>query len=151
MRSPSAAATGAPHPPGGVVRRVRDQPVATVARAVPQAAPGSRLRADALSDTILRTANTARYAPPLVVGNHEHRFILAEQLHQLGVASGTLVVESVGRSTGPAAAVAALLLTQHEPDALMLVMPAEHVIADAGAFGDAVELARSPLPPVVGR
>jgi mannose-1-phosphate guanylyltransferase/mannose-1-phosphate guanylyltransferase/mannose-6-phosphate isomerase len=92
-------------------------------------------------ETILRTADTARFAPPVVVGNQEHRFILAEQLRQLEVAFGTLVVEPVGRNTAPAAAVAALLLTQHEPDALMLVMPADHVIADAGAFGDAVERA----------
>ena len=94
-------------------------------------------------DTILRTADAARFAPPVVVGNHEHRFILAEQLHQLGVAPGTLVVEPMGRNTAPAAAVAALLLTRHEPDALMLVMPADHVIADARAFGDGVECARA--------
>ncbi len=89
-------------------------------------------------DTILRTADTTRFAPPLVVGNQEHRFILAEQLRQLGIASRALVVEPVGRNTAPAAAVAAMLLTQHEPDALMLVMPADHVIADGDAFGEAV-------------
>jgi mannose-1-phosphate guanylyltransferase / mannose-6-phosphate isomerase len=92
-------------------------------------------------ETILRTADTARFAPPVVVGNQEHRFILAEQLRQLEVAFGTLVVEPIGRNTAPAAAVAALLLTQHEPDALMLVLPADHVIADVAGFGDAVERA----------
>jgi mannose-1-phosphate guanylyltransferase / mannose-6-phosphate isomerase len=89
-------------------------------------------------ETILRTADAALFAPPLVVGNEEHRFLLAEQLRELGVAPRALVVEPVGRNTAPAAAIAALLLTQSERDALMLVMPADHVIADAAAFGEAV-------------
>jgi mannose-1-phosphate guanylyltransferase / mannose-6-phosphate isomerase len=89
-------------------------------------------------DTILRTADATRFAPPLVIGNEEHRFILAEQLRQLDISSRALVVEPVGRNTAPAAAVGALLLIQDDADALMLVMPADHVIADAGAFGEAV-------------
>jgi mannose-1-phosphate guanylyltransferase/mannose-6-phosphate isomerase len=89
-------------------------------------------------DTILRTADAVRFAPPVVVGNEEHRFTLAEQLRQLGIASRALVVEPVGRNTAPAVTVAALLLAQDEDDALMLVMPADHVIADADAFGEAV-------------
>ena len=84
-------------------------------------------------DTILRTAEAALFAPPVVVGNDEHRFILAEQLRDIGIAPRALVVEPVGRNTAPAAAAAALLLTRDEDDALMLVMPADHVIADAAA------------------
>jgi mannose-1-phosphate guanylyltransferase / mannose-6-phosphate isomerase len=89
-------------------------------------------------DTILRTADATRFAPPLVIGNEEHRFILAEQLRQLDISSRALVVEPVGRNTAPAAAVGALLLIQDDADALMLVMPADHVIADASAFGEAL-------------
>ena len=89
-------------------------------------------------DTVLRAADATLFAPPVVVGNEEHRFILAEQLREIGVAPRALVVEPTGRNTAPAAAVAALLLTQDEGDALMLVMPADHVIADAGAFAEAV-------------
>jgi mannose-1-phosphate guanylyltransferase/mannose-6-phosphate isomerase len=89
-------------------------------------------------DTILRAADTTLFAPPVVVANEEHRFILAEQLRELGVAPRALVAEPTGRNTAPAAAVAALLLTQEEGDALMLVMPADHVITDAGAFAEAV-------------
>jgi mannose-1-phosphate guanylyltransferase/mannose-6-phosphate isomerase len=92
-------------------------------------------------DTVLRAADTTLFAPPVVVGNEEHRFILAEQLRELGVAPRALIVEPTGRNTAPAAAVAALLLTQDEGDALMLVMPADHVIADAGAFAEAVRRA----------
>src|SRR5262245_22672920 len=69
-------------------------------------------------DTLLRAANATRFAPPVVVGNEEHRFILAEQLRELGVAPRALVVEPTGRNTAPAVAVAALLLSQDEGDAL---------------------------------
>jgi mannose-1-phosphate guanylyltransferase/mannose-6-phosphate isomerase len=73
-----------------------------------------------------------------VVGSEEHRFILAEHLRELGIAAQALIVEPVGRNTAPAAAVAALLLSRDDPDALMLVMPADHVIGDPQAFRDAV-------------
>jgi mannose-1-phosphate guanylyltransferase len=70
---------------------------------VPDGGSGTRLWPLALAsertlfqDTILRTADTTRFAPPLVVGNQEHRFILAEQLRQLGVACRALVVEPIG-------------------------------------------------------
>jgi mannose-1-phosphate guanylyltransferase / mannose-6-phosphate isomerase len=91
-----------------------------------------------LQDTILRTADRERFAPPIVVGNEEHRFILAEQLRDLGIQPEALVIEPVGRNTAPAAAVAALLLCRDHPGAHMLVMPADHVIGNPGAFRDAV-------------
>ena len=92
-------------------------------------------------ETILRTADTSRFAPPIVVGNEEHRFILAEQVRELGIAPSAVVVEPVGRNTGPAAAVAALLLVADDPDAQMLLMPADHVIGEPDAFRDAIAAA----------
>lgn len=92
-------------------------------------------------ETVLRVQDAARFAPPLVVGNEEHRFILAEQLRAVRVEPAALVVEPVGRNTAPAATVAALLLAADEPEALMLIMPADHVIADGVAFRAAVERA----------
>src|SRR5262249_35954533 len=89
-------------------------------------------------DTVLRAADPDRFAAPVVVGNEEHRFLLTEQLQELGIQPKALIVEPVGRNTAPAAAVAALLLLRNDPDADMLLMPADHVIADAEAFRDAV-------------
>jgi mannose-1-phosphate guanylyltransferase/mannose-6-phosphate isomerase len=89
-------------------------------------------------DTVLRATDASRFAPPVVIGNEEHRFILAEQLRELGIEAQALIVEPVGRNTAPAAAVAALLLCRDDPDAQMLVMPADHVIGDPQAFRDAV-------------
>jgi mannose-1-phosphate guanylyltransferase/mannose-6-phosphate isomerase len=89
-------------------------------------------------ETLLRTADAGRFAPPVVVGNEEHRFILSEQVRALGIEPHAVVVEPVGRNTAPAAAVAALLVVADDPDAQMLLMPADHVIADLDAFRAAV-------------
>jgi len=74
---------------------------------------------------------------PIVVCNHEHRFIVAEQLREIDIEPRGVVIEPVGRNTAPAAAVAALLLAD-EADALMLVMPSDHSVRDGAAFRAAV-------------
>jgi mannose-1-phosphate guanylyltransferase/mannose-6-phosphate isomerase len=88
-------------------------------------------------DTVKRVADPARFAPPLVVCNDEHRFIIAEQLRQIGVAPFAIMLETEGRNTAPAAAAAALALDAG--DAVMLVLPSDHVIADEQAFRAAVD------------
>lgn len=88
-----------------------------------------------LQDTARRVGTA-----PIVVCNHEHRFIVAEQMREIGVEPRAVVIEPMGRNTAPAAAVSALLLDD-EPDALMLVMPSDHMVRDDGAFARAVEAA----------
>ena len=87
-----------------------------------------------LQQTALRVAGDAGFAPPLVIANEEHRFIIAEQLREIGVTPEALILEPVGRNTAPAACVAALRLAMSEPDALMLVLPSDHAIGDLAAF-----------------
>jgi mannose-1-phosphate guanylyltransferase / mannose-6-phosphate isomerase len=94
-----------------------------------------------LQQTVRRVAGRAGFAPPLIVANEEHRFIIAEQLRAIGVAPDALVLEPVGRNTAPAACIAALRLAESEPDALMLVLASDHAIADLGAFHAAVDRA----------
>ncbi|HEV2335818.1 MAG TPA: mannose-1-phosphate guanylyltransferase/mannose-6-phosphate isomerase [Stellaceae bacterium] len=104
-----------------------------------------------LQETVLRVANGAGggdgFAVPIIIANEEHRFIIAEQLRAIGVVADALMLEPVGRNTAPAACVAALRLAKSEPDALMLVMPSDHVIGDLGAFhratGSAAAAARA--------
>jgi len=91
-----------------------------------------------LQQTVLRVAGDFGFAPPLIIANEEHRFIIAEQLREIGAIADALVLEPVGRNTAPAACVAALRLAASEPDALMLVMPSDHVIADLAAFRAAI-------------
>ena len=59
------------------------------------------------------------FAPPLVVCNDEHRFLIAEQLRELGTVPRDIVLEPEGRNTAPAATIAALLLARDDPDAIM--------------------------------
>jgi len=86
----------------------------------------------------VRAGDPVRFAPPVVVANHEHRFLVAEHLRDSGVAAPQIVLEPAGRNTAAAAAVAALVVAERDPRALMLLMPADHVIQDTGAFAEAV-------------
>jgi hypothetical protein len=78
------------------------------------------------------------FAAPIVVCNAEHRFLVADQLDEVGVKPQALLLEPLARNTGPAIATAALWLLRHDPDALMLVQPSDHVIASLPAFHQAV-------------
>ena len=72
---------------------------------------------------------------PITICNEQHRFLVAEQLNEIG-ALGKIILEPVGRNTAPAIALAALL--EKDKDSLLLVLAADHVIADQAAFTDAV-------------
>src|SRR5206468_9258171 len=94
-----------------------------------------------LQQTAARVSGDKRFAPPLIIANEEHRFIIAEQLREIRVVPEALVLEPVGRNTAPAAAVAALRLAASDPDGLMLVLASDHLIADLPAFRAAVDRA----------
>jgi len=93
-----------------------------------------------LQETALRLRAVAGAAAPLVVCNHEHRFLIAEQLIEVGVEPAEIVLEPVGRNTAPAVAVAALRAAATAPDTVLLVLPADHLIRDPAAFGAAVRI-----------
>ena len=90
-----------------------------------------------LVDTLKRTQGLSGGAP-LIICNDEHRFIVAEQLRELGVQDAEIVLEPVGRNTAPAVAVAALQALKSDADAMLLVLPADHLVQDAAAFTAAV-------------
>ncbi|WP_192979935.1 mannose-1-phosphate guanylyltransferase/mannose-6-phosphate isomerase [Pseudomonas sp. EggHat1] len=79
--------------------------------------------------------------PPVLVANQEHRFIVLEQLEQIGQQTQMLLLEPFGRNTAPAVAMAALQLVAEGRDELMLVLPADHVLDDQQAFRQALALA----------
>jgi len=83
------------------------------------------------------------FSNPIVICNGEHRFVIAEQLLEAGLAPHSIVLEPVGRNTAPAAAVAAIMLAEEDPDALMLLMPSDHMITKPEAFMKACAQARS--------
>lgn len=78
------------------------------------------------------------FAAPITVTHSDFRFIVAEQLTEISVDPGPILIEPEGRNTAPAVLAAALYLADRDPDAVMLVAPSDHVIPDATAFRDAV-------------
>lgn len=93
-----------------------------------------------LQDTCLRLRDLAA-APPVVVSNNEHRFLVAEQLREIALRPSAQVLEPIGRNTAPAVAVAALLVREQDPAGLLLVLPADHLIRNVSRFHQAVRLA----------
>jgi mannose-1-phosphate guanylyltransferase/mannose-6-phosphate isomerase len=75
---------------------------------------------------------------PIVVCNVEHRFLIAEQMRQAGKSPAAIILEPVGRNTAPALTIAALAAVAADPDAILMVMPADHIIAHEDVFLRAV-------------
>ncbi|MBT3533418.1 MAG: mannose-1-phosphate guanylyltransferase/mannose-6-phosphate isomerase [Rhodospirillaceae bacterium] len=87
-----------------------------------------------LQATVQRVSDPDRFDPPTIICNHDHRFVIAEQLRAISVEPRDIVLEPVARNTAPAAAVAALLAASRDPEALVLILPSDHHITDADAF-----------------
>ncbi|HQY22351.1 MAG TPA: mannose-1-phosphate guanylyltransferase/mannose-6-phosphate isomerase [Gammaproteobacteria bacterium] len=94
-----------------------------------------------LQETALRLASTTQFHQPLVICNQEHRFLVAEQLREINLIPSHIVLETESHNTAPAIAIACLL--QADPDELLLVLPADHVIQNPEAFHAAVDSARA--------
>ncbi|QNI69461.1 mannose-1-phosphate guanylyltransferase [Cyanobium sp. NS01] len=92
-----------------------------------------------LQQTHQRLAGLPGLAPPLLICNEDHRFIVAEQMRQIEVEPGGILLEPIGRNTAPAVAVAALHATARGDDPLLLVLAADHVVRDTAAFSRTVE------------
>jgi mannose-1-phosphate guanylyltransferase/mannose-6-phosphate isomerase len=92
-----------------------------------------------LQNTAARLDRISGVGKPLFVCNEEHRFLVAEQIRKIGKECEAIVLEPEGRNTAPALTIAALYLVGKDPDAMMVVMPADHVIPDEDAFTSAVE------------
>ena len=85
-----------------------------------------------------RRVSGENFAAPLAVTGDGFRFIVAEQLDHCGLRPSGILIEPEGRNTAPAAAAAALHLAERDPQALMLLVPADHAIPDTKAFQSAV-------------
>ncbi len=91
-----------------------------------------------LQQTTDRLKLLPKAMPPVVLCNENHRFMVAEQLHEMGV-DATIILEPVARNTAPAVAIGALSAQDLGDDPLLLVLPADHSISDPEAFAEAVE------------
>ncbi len=93
-----------------------------------------------LQATVSRFAGLEGAENPIVLCKDEHRFLVGEQLLQIGVEAGAIILEPVGRNTAPAVAVAALQAVVCGDDPVLLVLPSDHVINDQESFQQAVSV-----------
>lgn len=91
-----------------------------------------------LQDTAIRASRLESALPPLVICAEQHRFIVAEQLREAKIKS-SILLEPLGRNTGPAAACAALWAQrEYRPDTVVFLMAADHVVSNLEAFSESV-------------
>jgi mannose-1-phosphate guanylyltransferase/mannose-6-phosphate isomerase len=91
-----------------------------------------------LQETASRLDDIEGLGDAVYVCNEEHRFLVAEQVAELGKKPATIILEPEGRNTAPALTLAALYLVKQDPDAMMVVMPADHVMTEPQQFVTAV-------------
>jgi mannose-1-phosphate guanylyltransferase len=101
----------------------------------------SLLHDETMLQKTLSRLDGLEHAAPTVVCNDEHRFIVAEQARLCGVEDLSIILEPFGRNTAPAIAVAAIHALQQAQDPILLVLTADHEIADENAFCSAVRQA----------
>lgn len=89
-----------------------------------------------LQNTVLRLKNL-ECDQPILICNEEHRFIAAEQMREIGI-DATIILEPEGKNTAPAIALAALLLEKTEPNQILLILAADHLIKDTAVFENAI-------------
>lgn len=87
--------------------------------------------------TCKRVAGEAFHAP-IVIGNDTHRFLVGEQLQDIGIAADTILLEPIGRNTAAPAIMAALIAEERDPEALVLLLPSDHMIGKENVFRAAV-------------
>ena len=93
-----------------------------------------------MQETVLR-ARGSGFAPPIVVCNQEHRFLIAEQLRAVGITDARIMLEPAGRNSAPAIAAAAILVAETDPGAVLWMMAADASIADTEALHEALQAA----------
>ncbi|OOZ34231.1 mannose-1-phosphate guanylyltransferase/mannose-6-phosphate isomerase [Solemya velesiana gill symbiont] len=94
-----------------------------------------------LQETVTRLDDIDSIGSPVVICNYDHRYMVAEQLREIGADSQAIILEPVGKNTAPAVAMAAL--AAESPDDVLLVLAADHVIEDVSLFQDKVRQAQS--------
>jgi len=86
----------------------------------------------------LKRLSPLEHRAPLLICNEEHRFLVAEQVRQQGITDARILLEPEGRNTAPAIALAALQAVEEEPDAILLVLAADHMIRDITKFHESI-------------
>lgn len=94
-----------------------------------------------LQNTVTRCAGHPDVTAPMLVCNEEHRFLVAEQLREIEVEASRIILEPQGRNTAPAVALAAHEAMKTDEDAILVVLPSDHVIQKPALFLEALTTA----------
>ncbi len=97
-----------------------------------------------LQNTLLRLRGLTQLSAPIVVCSNDHRFLVADQLQEIGITPASLILEPMARNTAPAVAMAAFAALQRDAKAQLLILPADHTIGNVPAFHAAI-LAAKPI------
>ena len=92
-----------------------------------------------LQDTQLRLKNINNLGNPIIICNFEHRFIVAEQMREIDVEPQAIILEPEGKNTAPAITIASIKAQQIKKNAIVLILPADHIIEDSKGFKDSIE------------
>jgi mannose-1-phosphate guanylyltransferase/mannose-6-phosphate isomerase len=122
---------------GGVGSRLWPQSRALLPK---QFIPFPGLDGSLFQNTLKRLSGLAELGAPVVICNDDHRFLVAEQLRELGIDDSAIYLEPLGRNTAPAVALAALHARACGNDPVLLILPADHLIADRQTLHDAIRL-----------
>ena len=95
-----------------------------------------------LQATLLRLRGLTQLSAPIVVCSNDYRFLVADQLQEIGITPASLILEPVARNTAPAVALAAFAALQRDANAQLLILPSDHNIGDVAAFHAAIGTAR---------
>ncbi|MDB2389793.1 mannose-1-phosphate guanylyltransferase/mannose-6-phosphate isomerase [Alphaproteobacteria bacterium] len=85
------------------------------------------------------TRITCETSNPVIVTNDDYRFIVRQQLQEVGIEGADVIIEPEGKNTAPAILVAALHVASRDPSGVMVVMPSDHYIPDQHAFTSMVQ------------
>ncbi|MET1047583.1 MAG: sugar phosphate nucleotidyltransferase, partial [Hyphomicrobium sp.] len=94
-----------------------------------------------LGAALARLPQSAGFERPILLCNNDHRFLVREEVERAGITPRAIVLEPIARNTAPAIAVAALIALRDNANAILAVMPSDHVIADEARFAKAMKRA----------
>lgn len=84
--------------------------------------------------TILRFKDDQDFAKPIIVSNHEHRFLIAEQLRKNNIFASSIILEPFSRNTAPAITIGTIDAIKNDEDAIICIMPSDHLIKNEKEF-----------------
>ena len=88
----------------------------------------------------LTSSHILDFAPHIILTNSDFRFIVGEQLQEIGIDPGPILIESEAKNTAPAILAASIFAHSRDEDAVLLVAPSDHVIPDRDDFHEAINV-----------